>query len=638
MSGICGLFNLDDAPVAETELRVMASMLEKRGPEGTNTRLDGPVGLGHTLLATTPELQFEKQPFAHAETDCVISADVRLDNRNKLLESFELNERHDSIGDAELILMAYLKWGEICVDRLLGDFAFAIWDPRHQMLFCARDHFGMRPLCYHHMPGRHFLFASDARAILVLPQVPYRINEGRVADFLVPELEWYDYTSTFFEDVYRLPPGHKAIVTPSGLEVTEYWHPQPGPKLGAMSDDDYRQGFLEVFTNAVEARLRAPTGTVGSMLSGGMDSGSVVAIAKEAHKKRGDGPLPTFSAARRRIDGGFDVDCPESKAIHAASSMPSISPTLIHPDALGDIFEPLTTGFDEPFDGVFVILKAIYLAAHDSGVRVVLDGGGGDIVFNAGTYIERLIRQGNFKLAMAEIVSEHRHWSTTTPVPSLVRHARAAITPEALKKLFRGIRYRRAHQEYVRASLISPDFAQRVGIEDRFERMRRIFPEGWTPDYAVEFCDKIWPNMTAGRERYARIAAATGMEARDPFMDKRVIEYCSRLPGRLRFRNGWPKMILREVMAETLPHEVLWTCRKPHLGWLFYEEITKAAMNRCELSIARLETNLKGYVDPDVLSNAWREFHCGGNSGLIPYAHVLSVWLRQTAQRPIVLV
>ena len=100
------------------------------------------------------------------------------------------------------------------------------------MLFCARDHFGMRPLYYHHQQGRHFLFASDARAILVLPQVPYRINEGRVADFLVPELEWIDYTSTFFEGVYRLPPGHKAIVTPSGLDVAEYWHPQPGPELG----------------------------------------------------------------------------------------------------------------------------------------------------------------------------------------------------------------------------------------------------------------------------------------------------------------------------------------------------------------------------------------------------------------------
>ena len=403
MSGICGLFNLDDAPVAATELRAMTSMLEKRGPEGTSRWQDGRIGLGHTLLATTPELLFERQPFRHEETGCVITADVRLDNRGELLDSFGLNERHDSIGDAELILRAYLEWGENCVDRLLGDFAFAIWDPRHQMLFCARDHFGMRPLYYHHQPDQRFLFASDARAILVLPQVPYQINEGRVADFLVPQLEWYDYTSTFFQGVYRLPPGHKAIITPSSLNVAEYWHPQPGPELGPMSDDDYRQGFVEVFTESVKARLRAPTGTVGSMLSGGMDSGSVVAVAKEILRTRGDEPLRTFSAARRReSDNPADLDCPESRAIHAASSMPSISPTLVHPNSLEDVFEPLLAGSEEPFDGVFVILKAIYLAAHGDGVRVVLDGAGGDVVLNEGSYIVRLIRHGHLKLAVAE--------------------------------------------------------------------------------------------------------------------------------------------------------------------------------------------------------------------------------------------
>ena len=494
----------------------------------------------------------------------------------------------------------------------------------------------MRALYYHFAQGKRFLFASDARAILVVPQVPYAINEGRVADFLVPQLEWHDYTSTFFEGVYRLPPGHKAVVTPSSLEVTKYWHPQPGPELGSMSDDDYRRGFLEVFTKAVEARLRVPSGTAGSMLSGGMDSGTVVAIAKEVLEKRGEGPLPTFSAARRRVDGGFEADCPESKAIYAALSLPSISPNLIHPDAIDTVFEPLTSGFDEPFDGVFVILNAIYLAARERGIRVVLDGAGGDVVLSEGSYIVRLIRSGNLKLATAEITAEHRHWSAGSSAPSLLRYARAAFTPEAVRKLYRGPRYRQTYRKYLRTSLISPDFAQCVGIEDRFQRMQEIFPSRWTSDYAVEYCDKIWPNMTAGRERYSRIAAAAGMEARDPFMDKRVVEYCSRLPGRLRFRDGWPKIILRDVMAETLPREILWTRRKPHLGWLFSEEVTKEAVNRGELSIARLKTDLKGYVDLAPLADAWQRFRDDGDFERIHYAYVLSVWLRQAAQRPVV--
>ncbi len=635
MSGICGLFNLDDAPVAEADLRAMTAMLEKRGPERTGRWRDGATGLGHTLLATTPELEFERQPFTHAETGCVITADVRLDNRDELLDSFGLLEQRDSIGDAELILLAYLEWGEDCLDRLLGDFAFTIRDPRHEKLFCARDHFGMRPLYYHHAPGKHFLFASDARAILVLPQVPYRINEGRVADFLVPELEWIDYTSTFFEDVYRLPPGHKVTVTPAGIDVAEYWRPRPGPELGQMSDDDYAQGFLEVFTRAVEARLRAPSGTVGSMLSGGMDSGSVVAVGKEILSARGYGPLPTFSAVRRRDNGDSDAGCAESRAIYASVSTPLISATLIYPDALEVLDRPLIAGTEEPFDDECMMLKAVYRAASDQGLRVVLDGGGGDIVLSEGSYIKRLIRQGHIKLALAEIAAESKFWEESS-LRVLLRYARAALVPETVKKRLRRVWDRRNINGYIQSSLICRDFAASVDIRNRFERMRQTFGSGWTPDFAIERSNAIRPNVTGGRERYARIAAATGTEARDPFLDKRVVDYCTRLPGRFRLQDGWPKMILRELMANKLPHEVLWCRGKPHLGSLFNAAVTNHALHRGELNLAGLRESLSDYVDSAALADAWHKFRSGSDSEPIHSAYVLSVWLKDSAYRPVV--
>ena len=139
------------------------------------------------MLATTPELLIEPQPFEHPETGCVITADVRLDNREELIAALDVHR--DPVGDAEIILGTYLKWGGDCPNHLLGDFAFAIWDPRHKRVFCARDHSGMRQLYYHHKRGSRFLFATEARAILVLPQVPYHLNEGRIADFLIQELE-----------------------------------------------------------------------------------------------------------------------------------------------------------------------------------------------------------------------------------------------------------------------------------------------------------------------------------------------------------------------------------------------------------------------------------------------------------------
>ncbi len=631
MSGICGLFNLDNAPVADGDLRSMTAMLEKRGPERTGRWRDGSTALGHTLLATTPELMFERQPFKHAETGCVITADVRLDNREELLAAFGLSDRSESVGDAELILLAYLKWGEECVDRLLGDFAFGIWDQRHRKLFCARDHFGMRPLYYHHAPGKRFLFASDARAILVLPQVPYKISAGRVADFLVPELEWIDYTSTFFEDVYRLPPGHKATVTPAGIDMAEYWKPEPGPELGQMSDDDYAQGFLEVFTRAVEARLRAPPGTVGSMLSGGMDSGSVVAVAKGILEARGDGPLPTFSGAQRR-----NADCAESKAIHAAVSMRSLSPTLVHPDALQEIFEQLIRGNEEPFDGECMMLKAIYLAANEQGQKVVLDGGGGDIALNEGSYVVRLMRQGQLRLAMAEIAGENEFWGGGILGWLMFRYARAAFTPEPVRKLLRRPWDGYRTKKILRQSLISREFATGVCIAERFERMRQTFPADRVSDYAVERCRLIRPNMTAGRERYARLAATTGTEARGPFLDIGVVQYCSRLPGTVLRKNGWSKMILRELMAGHLPDEVRWCRGKPHLGDVFNSCVTEEAFRRGELSLSRLRSDLKDYVDLHALAKAWQLFHEDGAAEKIHSVYVLSVWLRESVNRPVV--
>jgi asparagine synthase (glutamine-hydrolysing) len=630
MSGICGLLNLDEAPVAEATIMAMTAMLERRGPERTGLERDGPIGVGHTLLATTPELLFERQPLRHWDTRCIITADVQLHNRPELLRLLGLEEIGDSIGDAELILRAYLNWGEHCLDRLLGDFAFAIWDPRKRKLLCARDHFGMRPFYYHYAHAQRFLFASDPRAILVLPQVPYHINEGRIADFLVPQLERIDLTSTFYEDVFRLPPGHKASVTANGMEIVEYWKPVPGPDLPPMSDEEYAEGFLEVFAEAVDERLRTPSGTVCSMLSGGIDSGSIVAVAKELLASRGIPPLPTYSAVRQDV-----ANCSETQAIHAATAMPSVAPNLVKLDAVMESFvEQLVPAIEEPFDAEMTLIQCIYRAAQGNGHRVVLDGMSGDVVLAEGTYIVRLIRQGQLGLAFKETVAENRFWCDAKLSKNLIRHGRAALVPEAVKKRLKGLGNSRRAREILSGSAISTTFAARIEIQERLTQLWRTLGNEWSADYAVERCQMIRPSVTAGRERYARVAAAVGAEARDSFLDKRVVDYCSRLPGRLLLRDGWPKFILREVMAGKLPEEVRWQRGKPHLGWRFNRAVTKSAIDRGDISLERLKGDLEDYVDPDALSSAWLDIHSGGDGEHIHSAYVLSVWLRENAERP----
>jgi len=178
--------------------------------------------------------------------------------------------------------------------------------------------------------------------------------------------------------------------------------------------------------------------------------------------------------------------------------------------------------------------------------------------------------------------------------------------------------------------------AQTVDIEERFARMREISLDGWVDDYALERCNVIRPSVTAGRERYARLAAGMAVEARDPFLDKRVVDYCSRLPGRFRLRDGWPKIILRDLMAGKLPDEVLWGRGKPHLGWLFNAAVTQEALNRGVLSLAELREALTGYVDLARLNDAWHAFRSGGSAEPVHSAYTLSVWLRENEKRPVV--
>lgn len=640
MSGIFGLLNTDGAPIAERDLARMAAPLERRGPEGTGIWYDGVAGLGHTLLATTPEAVHERLPLRHPASGCVITADARLDNRPELLSALGLHDRTADIGDAEVILRAYLAWGEACLERLLGDFVFAIWNPRVHTLFCARDHFGLRPIYYHHTPGRFFACASEPRAILNLPQTPYRINEGRIADFLVNELEGIDKTSTFFEEVYRLPPAHTLTVTPEGITKLCYWTLEPGPELRLRSDEDYAEAFLEVFTEAVRCRLRS-AGPVGSMLSGGMDSGSVVAVARGLLAEQGRGPLLTFSAV------GPDPDtCVETRAIHAAMTMDGLAPHTIcfsDLDALMPELEELTWDLDEPFDNHMTLPRAVYLTARRAGVKVVLDGVGGDIVLAEGTHLARLLRRGRWWKAWHEAVLQDRFWGGHYPAwQSFYHSARTAFVPDSARRLRHRLtaagRMRRRVEQRMRGVLIHPAFAARISLSGRLAVLDGHGSPGLMPDYGRERAKAVLhPYQTVGRERYDRVAATLALEPRAPFLDRRLVEFCLQLPGGQKLDEGWPKAILRRATVNRLPDAVRWRRGKEHLGWSFTEALMGHMQERLRSNLNGARDTLATYSDLGALRPACRGYFEGSDAAeaeKVYDAAILTAWLQRHAKRP----
>ena len=553
----------------EPDLDPILALLERRGPDGTHRWADGPIALGHTSLATTPEALAEVLPLAEPDSGCTITADARLDNREQLIAALGLGGETRTIGDGELILRAYLRWGEECPTHLLGDFAFAIWDPRATRLFCARDHMGMRQLIYHYAPGRLFAFATEAEALVAHAGVPRRINEARIADFL-DDLEGIDFTSTFFEEVLRLPPAHTLTVDFSGLSLRRYWTLSAGPELKLDSDEAYAEAFLNVFTEAVRCRLRS-AGPVGSMLSGGIDSGSVAAIAARLLAAERRGPLQTFSAV-----GTDRESCVETRAIYAAAKLPGLNAHFVDHARLGNLCDELIGLSDgaEPFDSHMTLIRNVYLAAHQANIKVILDGAAGDLILAPRNSIARWLRRGQIINALREMRGEARFWGPTWPkCQSLIKAAWAAFVPHPIRKLRRWVMWRIEDQRIGADSLIAREFAAKINLNERRRTFRRHLPVGGASDAEQRAQSIRHPHLAAGRERYDRVASAVAIEPRDPFLDIRIVQFCLTLPWQQLQVDGWPKIVLRRAMRDRLPPTIIWRRGKQHLGWDFTQAL-----------------------------------------------------------------
>jgi asparagine synthase (glutamine-hydrolysing) len=571
VSAVCAILRLDGQAAAAEMLAPVLAGLAARGPDGAMLRAEGAAVLGHALNATTPEALSEPMPWHHAPTACMVSADARLDNRAALMEALGIDPAGRVIGDGELILAAYLKWGRDCPAHLMGDFAFVLWDPRAQRLFAARDQVGMRQLAYHFAPGRLFACATDADALLRQPDVPRRINRARIADFL-EQLEAMDASSTFFEGLARLPPAHSLTVENGALRLSRYWQLEPQPPLTLPTDEAYAEAFRAMLDTAVRSRLRAPEGRLAAMLSGGMDSGSVVALTARQRQAAGAPPLVTLSAVDTL------PDCKETACVRdALAFIPHLAPRIVSTadmDKLRDQLIALTQAETDPFDGHMTMVRALYLDAQRAGIRTVLDGVSADTTLGTGDMINYFAAHGRLRDAWAEAHCQERDWKWegVVALPAFARALRRRFTPEWLrarrKQAWEAVEAARQARE----SILTDAFAAEVAMPERRRAFARnvAVKEGW--DQTSQAQRILHPYALAGRERYDRVAGAHGIEPRDPYLDTRLLEFCLSLPLGQLHADGWPKMIQRRAMAGMLPDSVRWKMGRDHVGWRFIDE------------------------------------------------------------------
>jgi asparagine synthase (glutamine-hydrolysing) len=555
MSGVAGiLLRQGGAPAAAAaDIQQMLARMRHRARDGSSWWMDTHVALGHAWFNTTGESG--PGPLTMAGGKLAITADCRLDNRDELLA--RLGIRDKSVADAVLLMRAYLRWGEACPVHLQGDFAFAIWDSERQALFCARDHFGVKPF-YYHATEQRFVFASEAGPILGIDGVGARISEHQISGFLagLPD----DPQSTHYADIFRLPARHTLTVTAQQVALRRYWQIEPSSR---PIRSDTAEEFAHLFSQSVRNRMRG-TSAVGAMLSGGLDSSSIACVAGMQNATERKPRLPTFSLI---FEKGSSMD--ERPFIDAVLQQQKVDGTLI-PVGNYQPFAEFEQVLEEQ-EGTFLapgltLTRNLYRTAGAKGIKVLLDGHGGDEVVSQGHgHLHELANAGKW----IDLWREMRSASNTYGDGMLGLYFqfltiygpawRIAKLKHAANRVRN--RIRKPAQASRGASwhgLINPDLAERTDLVDRFHRAgympptvsasealthRWILSNGYVP-HSFEVLDKA--------------AANFGVEARYPFWDKPLVEFCLALPGEEKLSHGFGRYVLRRAMEGILPTAVQW--------------------------------------------------------------------------------
>jgi asparagine synthase (glutamine-hydrolysing) len=366
MSGIYGMVRLDQAPVTREMLQPAAGAMAGWGPDGHGQWTRENAGLGFLSLHTTPESFHERMPASlRSVPHLLITADARIDNRDDLFHALQIpTAGRARTPDASLILLAYERWGADCVKRLLGDYAFAIWDARERLLFCARDPLGCRPF-YYHAGASAFLFASDIKGVLAGLESP-RLNEPLLAAHLQMPPYYARKTQTFYQAVVKLPAGHTLLLAGGALRLNRYWSPENVPPRPRGAEGELR----ELFRQAVECRVRSAF-PVAAHLSGGIDSSAVTLQASRLLHGHGR-QLAAFSWSPPPARAGneyarIDAVCRQERI--KCEYFPVTAASLLRVMERDFTTEPVEL---LPREG------NVQLRAQELGIRVILSGWGGD--------------------------------------------------------------------------------------------------------------------------------------------------------------------------------------------------------------------------------------------------------------------
>ncbi len=584
MSGFIGILNVDGAPVDRDLMQRLTQSLAFRGPDAQSVLCKGAVGLGHTLFRTTWESAHERQPLT-LDQQVWIVADARVDAREDLVR--DLGCGHDialnQTPDVELILRAYLKWGEACLDHMIGDFSFALWDGRSRRLFCARDHFGVK-LFYYAWIGTTFIFSNTIAALRLHPQITNRLNERALGDFLLFDCNW-TLDTTFFADIQKLPAAHQLIVASSGLKRRKYWQLAAPERVSFRREQECVEGFRERLDQAVADRLR--TEKVSISFSGGLDSTNMaLAAINVAHRRGQQTNLKAFTVV-------YDTLIPDNERHYSGVAARSLNIPVDY----------LCADSDQPYAGWSELLCYQPEPLHDprwigsvnfynicsAHGAVLLDGQGGDEIFPT-TWLSTQLRYQGLSQAITDFCRSIFRYHVfprlgTGILVGFRKFVRPGISPAAA-----------TFPDWLR-----PEFARRLSLLDRWALGRNNESQTIDPLDALatpperRFIAPLWD-----RYLYSADIGQHGVlvETRLPYLDLRVVAFGLGLP-----RMPWSchKHLLRRLGA-TLPKEITSRPKTP----LRANPLARSLQRNKELVLKLAQLPLVPPLEEMICADRWR--------------------------------
>jgi asparagine synthase (glutamine-hydrolysing) len=591
MCGIAGVYGFKDEGGIRSALSKMTDAIRHRGPDAEGFYFDNRVALGHRRLSIIDTSSDGNQPFYNDDKSIVVIFNGEIYNylelRNELSPSYTFRTKSDT----EVLLAAYSIWGPSCIHRFIGMFAFAVWDTKREELFLVRDRLGIKPI-YYIQDGVQIAFASEQRALLAGGFARPELSSEYLSEYLA--YQTVHAPATILKNVRMLPAGHSAVISKTGMTISEYWNPLKSTTSSLESEKEIHAHILELLHSSVELRMRADV-PFGAFLSGGIDSSALVGIMS----KIAPGRVDTFSVTF------YEKEFDESQW---SSEVANIFGTRHHemrvsandflqlvPEAMDAMDFP---GGDGP--NTYVVSKM----TRDAGIKMALSGLGGDELFAGYEVFKRMKKL------------ESNRWLNIAPhmLRKLTGTALAGMSPSVATKKIKEVLSlsevdfanayplsRRVFDDSFVKSLIHQSIYSGTSVESAC----RAIQQSNLPLLSKVSMAEISTYMQNVLLRDAdQMSMAHALEVRVPFLDHRLVEYVLSIPDNVKYPHT-PKKLLVDSLQGLLPKEI--TSRKK-MGFTFPWKwwMKNELKSLCEDNLKVLDNS--GHFVEGAILNLWNRF------------------------------